>query len=341
MARPARSTSPPHSSRTADTESGQVYQLGLRTKFRGVTVRQGVVWRGAAGWAEWSPFLDYAPVEAGIWWRAAVESAEIGWPDAVRSTVPVNCTIPAVEPEAAHALAAASGCATAKIKVAERGQTLGDDLARVEAVRDALGPAGRVRVDANGAWDVDTARRAIGQLVRFDLEYVEQPCAEVDELADLRRQLARDRLDVLIAADESIRRGDDPYRVAQLGAADVVVLKVQPLGGVRACLQIAERIGLPAVVSSALETSVGIRAGLALAAALPELPYACGLNTVPLLISDLVDTPLVATDGTLTVRDVVVDSARLSSAAAPLDVAAAWRVRFREVRDAMAAVQHG
>jgi o-succinylbenzoate synthase len=336
----ARSTGP-RAARTAGPDSGHVYQIGLHTRFRGVTVRQGLVWRGAAGWAEWSPFLDYGPADARIWLGAAMEAAEIGWPDPVRAVVPVNCTIPAVDTEVAYAMTAVSGCTTAKIKVAEHGQLLADDLSRVEAVRHALGPSGRVRVDANGAWDVDTARAAIKQLARFDLEYVEQPCAHVEELAELRRRLARDGIDVLIAADESIRRSGDPYRVAELRAADVVVLKVQPLGGVRACLQIAERIGLPVVVSSALETSVGIRAGLALAAAMPELRYACGLNTVPLLTDDLVASPLVATDGYLSVRDLVVDPLRLSSTAAPTDVVEAWSARLREVRQATAGVQPG
>jgi len=327
--------------RTAGPESGQIYQVGLHTRFRGVTVRQGLVWRGPAGWAEWSPFLDYGPDEARIWLGAAIEAAETGWPDPVRAYIPVNCTIPAVDPDVAYAMAAGSGCTTAKIKVAEHGHPLADDLSRVEAVRDALGSGGSVRVDANGAWDVDTARAAIKQLARFDLEYVEQPCADVEELAELRRRLARDGIDVAIAADESIRRSGDPYRVAELRAADVVVLKVQPLGGVWACLQIAERIGLPVVVSSALETSVGIRAGLALAAALPELRYACGLNTVPLLTDDLVESPLVATDGYLPVRDLVVDPLRLSATAAPVDVAEAWRGRLREVRHGRGATWQG
>ena len=154
-----------------------------------------------------------------------------------------------------------------KVKVAEPGQSPAEDEARVEAVRDALGPSGRIRVDANGGWDVDAAVAAIGRLDRAagGLEYVEQPCASVEDLAAVRRAVG-----VPIAADESIRRAADPYRVRDLEAADVAVLKVQPLGGVRACLRIAEDIGLPVVVSSALETSVGIAAGVALAAALPE-----------------------------------------------------------------------
>ncbi len=266
------------------------------------------------------------------WLRAADEAAEQGWPAPVRDVVPVNSTIPAVPPEAAHRLAAEAGCRTAKVKVAEPGQTLADDLARVEAVHDALGPDGRVRVDANGGWSVAEAERSLRALARFGLEYAEQPCAGVEELADLRRRLARSGTEVLIAADESIRRAADPYRVRALEAADVAVLKVQPLGGVRACLEIAERIGLPVVVSSALETSVGIRAGLALAAALPELPFACGLNTVRLLRDDLVAEPLVAVDGKLTVAAQDVPASLLERHRPPGAVEAFWRTRLARTR---------
>jgi len=308
------------------------YAIALRTRFRGVVERSGMVWRGPAGWAEWSPFLDYSGDELLPWWRAAVESAEQGWPAPLRDRVAVNSTIPALPPDAAHALAAGAGCRTAKVKVAERGQRLADDVARVEAVRDALGSDGRIRVDANGGWDVDEAQRAVAALARYGLEYVEQPCASVEELADLRRRFARAGLDVPIAADESIRRAADPYRVRELAAADVAVLKVQPLGGVRACLEIAEQIGLPVVVSSALETSVGIRAGLALAAALPELPYACGLNTVPLLTGDLAVTPLVARDGELPVAELEVDEDSLRRHRAPDEVARTWQARLVQTR---------
>src|SRR5690606_27117690 len=195
------------------------------------------------------------------------------------------------------------GCRTVKVKVADGGRTdpatVAADLARLEAVRAALGPAGLVRIDLNGAWSLDDAVRLLPVYAKAagGLEYAEQPCATVDDLAALRR-----RVDVPIAADESIRRAEDPLRVARLGAADVAVLKVQPLGGVRACLRVAEQIGLPGVVSSALETSVGIAAGVALAAALPELPYACGLATVGLFERDVVAEPLVTVDGWLPVR---------------------------------------
>ncbi len=304
------------------------YAIRMRTRFRGITERQGMVWRGQRGWAEWSPFLDYGDADAAIWLTAAQESAEDGWPAPVRDRVPVNCTIPAVDPQTAYAMAAVSGCRTAKIKVAEPGQTLREDRERVAAVRDALGTDGRIRVDANGGWDVDRALDALRSLAGADLEYAEQPCARTEELAELRIRLARAQLDVLVAADESIRRAEDPYRVVALEAADVAVLKVQPLGGVRACLRIAERIGLPVVVSSAIETSIGIRAGVALAAALPELPFACGLNTVALLDGDLVADPLVATEGTLPVTELTVEPERLERWAAPASVDAAWRERY-------------
>ena len=309
------------------------YTLGLRTRFRGISERQGMVWRGAAGWGEWSPFLDYRGAELVPWLHAAEEAAERGWPPPLRTEIAVNCTIPAVSPELAHDLARTSGCRTAKVKVAEPRQALADDASRLEAVRDALGPDGKLRIDANGGWSVDEAVSAVRELDRFDLEYVEQPCASIDELADLRHRLAQAGLHVPIAADESIRRAQDPYQVAQRAAADIAVLKVQPLGGVRACLHIAERIGLPVVVSSALETSIGIRAGLALAAALPELPYACGLNTVALLADDLVEDPLIAVDGVMKVRDLVVDEATLGEHQPDDRARRFWQARLVQTRE--------
>lgn len=304
------------------------FDIGLTTRFRGITRRQGVLWEGPAGWAEWSPFLDYGDEEVRPWLAAAIEAAESGYPAPVRESVPVNCTVPAVAPAAAHALVAGSGCRTAKVKVAEQGQTLAHDLARVEAVRDALGPGGRVRVDANGAWSVEDALRALRELNRFDLEYAEQPVAAVEDLARLRRELVRRGIGVPIAADESIRRSGDPERVAQLAAADIAVLKVQPLGGVRRCLELAEVLGLPVVVSSALETSIGLAAGVALAAALPDLPYACGLNTRALLTDDVVAESLTAEAGEIPVRGVVADPAALRRCAAGAEVESAWRERL-------------
>ncbi len=306
-----------------------VFSIPLTTRFRGITTREGVLLHGPAGWGEFSPFLEYDARVSAPWLRCAHEAALEGWPDPLRSTVPVNVTVPAVDPENAAAIVrAGNGCRTAKVKVAEQGQTLADAEARLEAVRDALGPDGQIRVDANGGWSVDEAVSAVAVLDRAagGLEYVEQPCATVEELAAVRR-----RVDVPVAADESIRRAEDPYRVRDLEAADVAVLKVQPLGGVRACLRIAEDIGLPVVVSSALETSVGIAAGVALAAALPELPFACGLATVQLLTDDVATSPLLPVNGELPVVRPEVDRAALERLRAPADRFAAWTSRLAAV----------
>jgi o-succinylbenzoate synthase len=278
------------------------FRIPLRMPFRGVTERAGVLLHGPAGWGEFSPFPDYPPAVAARWLEAAREAASAPWPEPLRDRIPVNTTVPAVEPAQAHAMVSASGCTTAKVKVAQ-----GDDLGRVEAVRDALGPAGKLRVDANGAWDTDTAARMLAALQRFDLEYAEQPVATLAEMAELRR-----RTDVPLAADESVRGAEDPLRVAGLEAADIVILKVQPLGGVWPALRVAEACGLPCVVSSAVETSVGLAAGLALAAALPELDHACGLGTATLLAGDVVADPLVPDGGWLDVRRPPVDEAELA-----------------------------
>lgn len=268
-----------------DFDNARTFAIPLVTRFRDITVREGMLLEGPAGWGEFCPFDDYDDRVAASWLATAVEQCTLGWPAPVRQVIPVNCTVPAVAPERAQDIAASSGCFTAKVKVADHPNSLREDLARVEAVRSALGPGGKIRVDANGAWDVDTAVKHTRQLdaVAGGLEYVEQPCATIDELAAVRR-----RLDVLIAADESIRRAEDPLRVAVAGAADIAVIKCTPLGGVRRALRIAEAAGLPCVVSSALETSVGLGAQLALAGALPELNFACGLGTVPLLTGDVV-----------------------------------------------------
>ncbi len=307
----------------------RVVTIPLRTRFRGLMDREVALFHGEDGlWGEWSPFVEYGPAEAEAWLRCAEEAARGDWPDPVRDSIPVNVTVPAVDPERAQEIVLAGGCETAKVKVAEPGQSLADDQARLEAVRDALGPSGRIRMDANGAWDVDRAAHAIALLDSSagGLEYVEQPCATVEELAAVRR-----RVDVPIAADESIRRAADPYRVRDLEAADIAVLKVQPLGGVRACLRIAEDIGLPVVVSSALESSVGIAAGVALAAALPELPYACGLATVQMFTDDVVTDRMLPVAGRLTVRTPVVDEAAVTRLAVDDARAAWWQDRLSAV----------
>ncbi len=273
-----------------------VFRIPLRTRFRGVTERTGILLQGPHGWGEFSPFPDYGPDIAVRWLRCAVESATSEIPEPLRNSIPVNVTVPAVDPQRAREIVSNSSCSTAKVKVAEPGHLQADE-ARVEAVRDALGPNGKLRIDANGGWTVDEAQRAIKSLDRYELEYVEQPVATLEDMAALRRGV-----DVPLAADESVRTAEDPLRVAGLEAADIVVLKVQPLGGVRRALDVAEAAGLPCVVSSAVETSVGIARGLALAACLPTLPYACGLATVELLEGDVTAESLLPVDGAIPVR---------------------------------------
>lgn len=308
------------------------WTIPMTTRFRRITVREGVLLHGPRGWAEVSPFADYGPVESASWLAAAVEDATCERPVARRDRVPVNVTIPVVDPIEAHRLARVGGARTAKVKVADPGVTLAQDAARLEAVRDALGPDAHIRVDANAAWDLETARRAIPMLDRAagGLEYVEQPVASLEDLAAVRRAVG-----VPIAADELVRRAEDPLRVARAGAADLLVMKVQPLGGVRRCLDLTAEAGLPVVVSSALESGIGLSAGVALAAALPELPFACGLATGALLTADLADPPLRAEDGQLPVGRVAPDAGQMAACAADAGTARAWERRLAECWDVL------
>jgi o-succinylbenzoate synthase len=305
-----------------------VVQIPMRVRFRGVTAREAVLIRGPQGWGEFAPFPEYNDLESSRWLAAALEAGWVGWPDPVRDAVPVNATVPAVPAgQVAAILARYDGCSTAKVKVAEVGQSPRDDVDRVAAVREVMGPRARIRVDANGGWTVTEALDALRKLSVYGLEYAEQPCATVEELRALRIGLAYNGIDVLVAADESIRRASDPMRVVREEAADIIVVKVAPLGGVRSALGIAQECGLPTVVSSALDTSVGIRAGLALAAALPELPFACGLSTVELMAGDVTDDSLVPSSGSIALRDLTVEPGLLDRWQAPRDREQWWRER--------------
>ncbi len=308
--------------------TARVFAVPLIQRFRGVTVRDGLLLRGPAGWAEFAPFHDYADAECVPWLRAAIDSATNPWPSRVRRQIEINVTIPVVSPERAAELVTESGCRTAKVKVADPGVPVQADAARVCAVRDALGPAGRIRVDANAAWTVEQAVRAIAVLddAAGGLEYVEQPCRSLAELA-----LVRGAVRPPIAADESIRRASDPERVALAGAADIAVIKVAPLGGVPAALRVARLAGLPVVVSSAVDTSVGLAAGLALAGALPELPYACGLGTRALLTSDVTSSPARASGGFIAVPTVAPEPDRWADVRADEPTTAYWSARLLRV----------
>ncbi len=314
-----------------------VYRLPLRAGFRGLTQRSGVLLSGPGGWAEFAPFLDYDDRACIPWLEAAVAHAVDGLPEPRGEAIAVNVTVPAVDAEKAFELAAAPhGCATAKVKVAERrtrdaqadpASDVEDDLARLEAVRAALGSAGRIRIDVNQAWDLDFATRWLPVYDRAagGLEYAEQPVAGAENLAALRR-----RVNVPLAADESLRLSDDPLAVKRLDAADVAVLKAHPMGGVEESLRIAEELGLPAVVSSALDSAVGISAGLALAASLPELPFACGLATGSLFDVDVAE-PLPVQEGHLVNNRVAPDLTRIGEWEAPEELADFWLRRLIDV----------
>ena len=368
----------------------RVVAIPTRTRFRGVAVREAAIFEAPLGASEFSPFPEYGDEEAASWLEAALD---FGWheqPPPLRDRIEVNATVPAVPAEEVRGiLARFPGCRTAKVKVAERGQSLADDVARVREVREAMGPDARVRVDANGGWTVDEAVTALRALSGFDLDYAEQPCATVSELAELRARLsvpgptpdqkaggsnsvkpatgdsrkasaegsARAGRDdgvagsyrrlaetdgatairgsagrspiVRIAADESVRRAADPLAVARAGAADLLVIKAQPLGGIRRALDIVERAGLPVVVSSALDTSVGISMGLHLAAALPDrlLAGACGLGTVALLDGDVTARSLLPERGEIPVERPALAPDLLDRYAAPPERERWWRER--------------
>lgn len=305
-----------------------VVALPLATRFRGIDVREALLLRGPHGWAEFAPFAEYDDEEAARWLAASIEAAWEAPVTSVRDRVPVNATLPAVAPDVIADILARFGPArTVKVKVGERGQTLADDVARVRETRAILGPEGRIRIDANGAWNVDEAEHAAHALAPYDLEYLEQPCATVAELAELRSRLRDWQLP--IAADESVRKADDPLAVARAGAADLLIVKVQPLGGVARALRIVAEAGLPVVVSSALDTSVGIAMGARLAAALPALDYDCGLGTAALLAADVTREPLLPSAGVIPVRDVEPDAALLARYAAPAHRVVSWHERLR------------
>jgi O-succinylbenzoate synthase len=299
-----------------------VVALPMRVRFRGITIREVALIDGPSGWGEFGAFLEYGPAEAANWLASAIESAYGTRPPGHRERIEINATVPAVAPEQVpEVLAQFPGAMTAKVKVAEPGQTLADDIARVDAVR-AVVPT--VRVDANGGWTIEEAVAAATALAADGpLEYLEQPCRTVAELAEVRR-----RVTVPIAADESIRKASDPLEVVRLGAADIAVLKVAPLGGIAALLAIAAQIDIPVVVSSALDSAVGIAAGLAAAAGLPRLEHACGLGTGGLFVEDVID-PVSPIDGSLPVQDVVPDQARLTALAATGERRDWWIARIR------------
>jgi O-succinylbenzoate synthase len=307
--------------------TARVVSLPLTTRFRGIDAREAVLFEGPQGWTEFSPFVEYGDEEASAWLAAAID---FGWrelPAPLRTRIHVNATLPAIPADGVAAvLERFPGCRTVKVKVAEAGHLLADDAARVKAAREFVGPDGRIRVDANGAWNVDEAETAIRAFAKYDLEYVEQPCPTVEELKDIRKRVKY--MGIPIAADESVRKAEDPLAVARAAAANILVIKAQPLGGIARALALVAEAGLPVVVSSALETSVGLSMGAYLAASLPELDYDCGLGTAALLAADVTDSPLLPVDGQIDVRRVNVSSALLDTYAASPERTAWWLQRL-------------
>jgi O-succinylbenzoate synthase len=274
------------------------FAVRLRIPVDGVTERRGWLIEGPAGWGECSPLPSWSRTERDAAERSALEAASTPFPAAARQVVAVNAMIPRVPPDEAAVMAVASGCRTVKVKVGDD-----DGLARASVVRDVLGPSGRLRLDANGRWpDPDTALAALRAFARLDVELVEDPVASLEDLRLVRRGGP-----CPVAAESSVRTLEDARRLRALEAADAVVIKPQRIGGVRASLDAAEAAGVPAIASSALETSVGLAAVLAVAAALPGAPFAHGIGTALLLQEDVTADPLIPDGGTLRPRRVVPD----------------------------------
>ena len=304
--------------------SMQVVALPLKSKFRGITVREVAVFEGPAGWGEFSPFLEYDDVESSTWLLSAIDAATNPAPMAYRGFIKVNATLPALNnaKEIEELLQSFAGCDTVKIKV---GENLGEDIVRVARVR-ALLPKVKLRLDVNGAWSVDQALVNLYAIYEEvgPLEYIEQPCATLAELRQLKEKLV---IDFKITGDEVIRKAKDPFAIDLQGAVDVLMLKVAPLGGITRAREIGAHHKLPMVVSSALDSAVGIGYGLQLAASLPSLEYACGLATGQLLSADVAAVPL--ENGELAVRAISPDADLLAKYAVPVERLTWWKERTK------------
>jgi O-succinylbenzoate synthase len=281
----------------------------MKTDFRGVTVREVALFRGDYGWGEFSPFLEYDDKESSFWLASAVEAATTPRPQRFRDSIPVNGTIPATnDKRTIDQLVASYNCVkTYKVKV---GENLSEDIVRLARIR-SLGRRVNIRIDVNGLWSVD---EALTNLYAFyeevgPFEYVEQPCATIEELRELKEKI---HIPLKIAADEVIRKAEDPFAINLEGAADILMLKVQPLGGIKRSLAIATHHQLPVVVSSALESAVGIHYGLELAASIKDLSFDCGLATGSLVSRNLAEIPIV--DGSMAIGDLDINCDGLDAA---------------------------
>lgn len=306
-------------------DSLQVISLPTKTNFRGVTQREVALFLGPVGWAEFSPFLEYSPDESVPWLVSAIESAYAAPPLPLRKSIEINATLPAVNDRAQvkEIISWYPGCKTIKVKV---GEDSAADLQRIRLVKD-LAPEMQIRLDVNGGWTVDQATAFLLQIYREvgEIEYVEQPCATIEELRALKAALPNE---ILIAGDEIIRKSDNPFGVDLVGVVDLLVLKVAPLGGIKRCHEIASYFGLPVVVSSALESAIGISYGLKLAATLPTLPHANGLGTGALLSADVATLAIKAGEIEVGTFSPSIDS--LAKYAVEAERLAWWRERISQ-----------
>lgn len=309
-------------------ESLHVVALPTKTNFRSIEVREVALIRGPAGWGEFSPFLEYGPEESLPWLQSAIESAYLSPPALLRSKIDVNATLPAVNgrEKIEEVLSWYPGCQVAKIKV---GDNFEDDLNRIRIAQEVI-PGLQIRLDVNGLWSVQQACQYLGEIFIHagHIQYVEQPCATIQELRELKRVLD---VPILIAGDEVLRKAKDPFAIDLDGAVDIVMLKVAPLGGIARSLRLANHHGLPVVVSSALESAIGILHGLRLAGVLPKLNYACGLATGSLLGADVAHFPII--DGAIEIVDVVPSIQSLTEFAVPQDRLLWWQERIKKIWD--------
>jgi O-succinylbenzoate synthase len=270
----------------------RVIALPMKTNFRGISVREVALFKGEYGWAEFSPFLEYDDAESAQWLASAIEAATTPKPKLYRTFVAINGTIPALndQDELKRVVDSFPGVKTFKVKV---GNNLAEDLTRINVIRD-LQPQAKIRIDVNGLWSIDQAETFLSAV--GEIEYVEQPCATIAELRELKA-----RTSVKIVGDEVLRKSVNPFEIDLVGAVDYLMLKVQPLGGIKRTHALAEHHKLPVIVSSALESAVGINYGLMLAASFEEMNFDCGLGTGSLLAADVAQLPIV--DGMIKISE--------------------------------------
>ncbi len=302
-----------------------VVSIPTKTNFRGITNREVAIFSGSEGWSEFSPFVEYSNRESSTWLRAAVEASNTPWPHLYRKSIPINATLPNVSPEkVAGVLKNFEGCTTVKIKI-------DNFISGAELVEETLNilPGTKIRLDVNGSWSLDEALLYLYDFhLRFGnvFEYIEQPCTSFDDLVKLKSEIP-----MKIALDESIRKNLDSDLSDLAKAGDVAIIKWAPSGGFASAHEIANTVCLPVVISSALDTGIGISHSLALAGSFENLDFACGLGTVALLESDICEPALIPTQGFLDVNRVEPNFALVEKYQASEDRQEWWKNRVADI----------